>query len=203
MQVPIRRPGLTRGGGYRRVAGSDPNATLVTSARIKGDATHNWLISASSASWVHCPQARPIRRYVRAQASSRSVTCTGQFWSAERTGRLINARSPAQLLAGGRRDSVTADRPLWLICAGLVHRLLVHPGHRGRPAIEHLAHLPSQCPGHVVELHRPSSVTVASTSRRLSAANRPGRCQSGYSSFRQLRGSAGWAFGVRSSRKLK
>ena len=27
-------------------------------------------------------------------------------------------------------------------------------------------------------------------------------CQSGYSSFRQVRGSAGWAFGVRSSREL-
>ena len=31
---------------------------------------------------------------------------------------------------------------------------------------------------------------------------RPTRRQSGYSSFRQARGSAGWAFGVRSSRKL-
>ena len=30
----------------------------------------------------------------------------------------------------------------------------------------------------------------------------PDRRQSGYSSFRQARGSAGWAFGVRSSRKL-
>src|SRR6266550_4642528 len=29
------------------------------------------------------------------------------------------------------------------------------------------------------------------------------RNQSGYSSFRQARGSSGWAFGVRSSRKLK
>ena len=29
------------------------------------------------------------------------------------------------------------------------------------------------------------------------------QCQSGYSSFRQVRGSAGWGFGVRSSRKLK
>jgi hypothetical protein len=28
------------------------------------------------------------------------------------------------------------------------------------------------------------------------------RNQSGYSSFRQVRGSAGWAFGVRSRRKL-
>jgi hypothetical protein len=50
---------------------------------------------------------------------------------------------------------------------------------------------------------RSTSVTVASTSGRLWAANRPGRRHSGYSSFRQLRGSAGWAFGVRSSRKLK
>src|SRR5262252_8796213 len=31
----------------------------------------------------------------------------------------------------------------------------------------------------------------------------PDRCQSGYSSFRQVRGSAGWAFGVRSSKALK
>jgi hypothetical protein len=31
----------------------------------------------------------------------------------------------------------------------------------------------------------------------------PDRCQSGYSSFRQVRGSAGGVFGVRSSRKLK
>ncbi len=37
----------------------------------------------------------------------------------------------------------------------------------------------------------------------LWAANRPGRRYSGYSSFRQLRGPAGWAFGVRSSRELK
>jgi hypothetical protein len=51
--------------------------------------------------------------------------------------------------------------------------------------------------------HWPTSVTVASISRRLWAANRPGRRHSGYSSFRQLRGSAGCAFGVRSSRKLK
>jgi uncharacterized protein (DUF697 family) len=31
----------------------------------------------------------------------------------------------------------------------------------------------------------------------------PGRRQSGYSSLRQVRGSADWGFGVRSSRKLK
>jgi hypothetical protein len=31
----------------------------------------------------------------------------------------------------------------------------------------------------------------------------PDRRQSGYSSFRHVRGSAGWVFGVRSSRKLK
>ncbi len=44
---------------------------------------------------------------------------------------------------------------------------------------------------------------VASTSRRSRAANRPGRRHAGYSSFRQLRGSAGCSFGVRPSRKLK
>src|SRR5207245_10651245 len=37
----------------------------------------------------------------------------------------------------------------------------------------------------------------------LDAHRRRDRNQSGYSSFRQVRGSAGWAFGVRSSMKLK
>jgi hypothetical protein len=36
----------------------------------------------------------------------------------------------------------------------------------------------------------------------MSRAKRPDRRQSGYSSFRHVRGSAGWAFGVRSSREL-
>src|SRR5437588_1898730 len=38
---------------------------------------------------------------------------------------------------------------------------------------------------------------------RESASTRLRRRQSGYSSFRQARTSAGWAFGVRSSRELK
>src|SRR6266542_4714583 len=39
--------------------------------------------------------------------------------------------------------------------------------------------------------------------RRVMSRDRPDRRQSGYSSFRQVRGSASWAFGVRSSSKLK
>jgi hypothetical protein len=38
--------------------------------------------------------------------------------------------------------------------------------------------------------------------RALMSRDRPDRRQSGYSSFRQVRGSGGWGFGVRSSRKL-
>jgi hypothetical protein len=46
------------------------------------------------------------------------------------------------------------------------------------------------------------SLAESQSAPRLVAHRRRDPNQSGYSSFRQVRGSAGWAFGVRSSRKL-
>jgi Family of unknown function (DUF5317) len=48
----------------------------------------------------------------------------------------------------------------------------------------------------------PLSVSGALARFGIAHADAPRDRQSGYSSFRQARGSAGWAFGVRSSRKL-
>lgn len=47
------------------------NLRRVTSAQIEDDDAHNWLISASSTSWVHSPQARPIRSRCREGSSRR------------------------------------------------------------------------------------------------------------------------------------
>jgi hypothetical protein len=113
------------------------------------------------------------------------------------------------------------------MCFAVAHsrsRCVIGPGrqdgaHRRRSARQRLSGARSAMRADKVVLqHRPGSPApifgssgrplvdqryVASPSRRLWAANRPGRRHSGYSSFRQLRGSAGCAFGVRSSRKLK
>ena len=105
----------------------------------------------------------------------------------------------------------------------------VEPGLKQRPGVEHAAH--RRRPKEVAEeraierrghVQPPLSRWTAAEGDQLGVGRRGppkhpdrleahyslARCwwtkrQSGYSSFRQARGSAGWAFGVRSSRKLK
>jgi len=87
-----------------------------------------------------------------------------------------------------RGGSVMDGLPVVGAASGHLATFHRNPGPCGRP--------PPAAPG-------PPALPSPPSSRRLQAANRPGQRQSGYSSLRQLRGSAGCAFGVRSSRKLK
>jgi 2,4-dienoyl-CoA reductase-like NADH-dependent reductase (Old Yellow Enzyme family) len=100
-------------------------------------------------------------------------------------GGIRSVSTMADIVDSGDADFIALARPF-------IREPALARVRANRPAVT-FRQRPSACPTRDSRLRQ----------RLSGVANRPGRRHCGYSSFRQLRGSAGCAFGVRSSRKLK
>jgi hypothetical protein len=118
----------------------------------------------------------------------------------------VHATPRALLLRVTCRDALPCD----IVASARARGVTLEYTRSRRPSIPAVAIVRPRSPDSA-QTARPSATAGPPTTerpcglehrRRADVRARPGRVQSGYSSLRQVRGSSGWAFGVRSSREL-